>query len=299
MITLPKSIEIVEVGPRDGLQDEPTVLSTSSKLAYAEAVIAAGIRRIEVASFVNPSRVPQMADAEAMIAGLADHTDARLIGLVLNDRGLDRALSTAIPEINVVVITTDSFSLANQGMDSASAMRMATAVVARAHAAGLRTGVTVSAAFGCPYEGEVPPARVLDIAQAIADAGADEISLADTIGSAVPTRTEELVAAVLASTALPVRVHFHNSRNTGLANAVAAIGAGATALDASTGGIGGCPFAPKATGNIATDDLVYMLERMGHRTGIDLATLLPTAAFLGEQLGHEVPALLPRAGTFP
>src|SRR3954470_11870841 len=215
--TLPQSIEIVEVGPRDGLQDEPTVVSTSAKLAYAEAVIAAGIKRIEVASFVNPSRVPQMADAEAMIAGLAGNAQARLIGLVLNDRGLDRALATGIPEINVVVITTDSFSHANQGMDSATALAMATAVVERARAAGLRTGVTVSAAFGCPYEGEVPQERVLELARAIADCGANEISLADTIGSAVPNRTADLVGAVLESTALPVRVHLHNSRNTGLA----------------------------------------------------------------------------------
>src|SRR3954453_20373148 len=219
---MPTTIEIVEVGPRDGLQDEPGIVSTEDKIAYIQGTVRAGIARVEVASFANPKRVPQMADAEAVIAGLAG-TDLRPIGLVLNERGLNRALATGIGEINAVVVVTDTFSRENQGMSTADATAMWKQVATRARLGGVRAGVTLSASFGCPFEGEVPAARVLEIAKAVADAGADEISLADTIGAAVPTQTEDLVAAVAEATGVPVRVHLHNSRNPGLANAVAAI----------------------------------------------------------------------------
>jgi len=293
-----RTIEIVEVGPRDGLQDEPAIVSTEDKIAYIQQTVRAGIERVEVASFANPKRVPQMADAEAVIARLAD-TRLRPIGLVLNERGLDRALAAGIGEINAVVVVTDTFSRENQGMSTAEATAMWKRVATRAHEAGVRAGVTLSAAFGCPFEGEVPSARVIEIAKAVADAGADEIALADTIGAAVPTQTEDLVAAVAEATGVPMRVHLHNSRNTGLANAVAAIRGGAQALDASTGGIGGCPFAPGATGNIATEDLVHMLEHMGVSTGADVDVLLETVAFVERIVGHPVPGMLSKAGVFP
>jgi hydroxymethylglutaryl-CoA lyase len=285
-MTLPRSIEIVEVGPRDGLQDED-VVATDVKIAYAEALIAAGVRRIEVASFVNPKRVPQMADSEEVVHRLSSHAESgvRLIGLVLNERGLDRALETALAEINIVVVVSDTFSNANQGMDSAAALAMARTVVGRATAAGLRTGVTLSAAFGCPYEGDVPADRVLGIAREVAAMGTHEVSLADTIGVAVPNQTEDLVAAVLADTGLPVRVHLHDSFGAGLANAVAALAGGATALDSSTGGLGGCPFAPGASGNVATENLVRMLERMGVSTGIDLAAINDAAQAIRDEIG--------------
>jgi len=292
------SVEIVEVGPRDGLQDESRIVSTEDKLAYIEHAVRAGIERVEVASFANPARVPQMADAEAVIAGLAG-TSLRPIGLVLNERGLDRALATGIGEINTVVVVTDTFSRENQGMSTAEAAAMSDRVARRARDAGLRTGVTLSASFGCPFEGVVPAERVVALARQVADAGVDEISLADTIGAAVPTQTEDLVAAVAAATGVAIRVHLHNSRNTGLANAVAAIRGGAKALDASTGGIGGCPFAPGATGNIATEDLVHMLEGMGISTGANVELLLQTVALVERIVGHAAPGMLSKAGLFP
>ncbi|MBI5087720.1 MAG: hydroxymethylglutaryl-CoA lyase [Actinobacteria bacterium] len=294
---MPSSVEIVEVGPRDGLQDEQQPVSTADKIAFVEASARAGIRRVEVASFVNPRRVPQMADAEAVIAGL-DGTGVDAIGLVLNERGLDRALATGIREINTVVIVTDTFSRENQGMSTADAISMWQVVSSRARRAGIRAGVTLSAAFGCPFEGRVKAAHVRAVAEMVAE-GADEISLADTIGSAVPTQTEDLVSLVAAATGKPIRVHLHNSRSSGLANAVGALLGGATALDASTGGIGGCPFAPAATGNIATEDLVAMLDGMGVATGIDLEILLETVADVERMIGYTAPGMLGKAGIFP
>jgi hydroxymethylglutaryl-CoA lyase len=297
-VTLPASVEIVEVGPRDGLQDEPTVVSTDHKLAYIEAVVRAGVRRVEAVSFASPKRVPQMADADAVLDGLRN-AGVSVIGLVLNDQGMDRAIAGAVDEVNVVVIASDTFSERNQGMDTAAALAMGQRVTERARAHSMRAGVTISAAFGCPFEGLVPSDRVVQLAVGAASAGATEISLADTIGCAVPTQTEDLVAAVAAATRLPVRVHLHNSRNTGLANAVAALLGGATALDASTGGIGGCPFAPGATGNIATEDLAHMLARMGIATGLDLVLLLEAVELLEGILGRPIPGMLAKAGIFP
>lgn len=291
-------IEIVEVGPRDGLQDEPAIVATADKIAYINDAIAAGVRRVEGVSFASPKHVPQMADAEAVISGLGSKR-AHLIGLVLNVRGMDRAIAAGIAEVNAVLIVTDTFSQRNQGMSSAEATAMALAVVDRAKEHGIRVGVTLSAAFGCPFEGVVDPSRVVSIAERLAAGGVDELSLADTIGCAVPNQTEDLTGAVVAATRLPLRIHLHNSRNTGLANAVAAINGGATALDASLGGIGGCPFASGATGNIATEDLVHMLDRMGIETGLDLDTLLRGVERLDAVLGRTTPGMLSRSGRFP
>ena len=294
-------VEVLEVSPRDGLQNDPALLSTGQKVELVSRCVAAGARRVEVASFVNPARVPQMADAEAVIAGTAQLPGLSGIGLVLNDRGLERALATAVSEVNVVVVSTDTFSQRNSGMPTSAAVEMAGRVVATAKAAGLRTSVTLAAAFGCPFDGEVPPAHVADLAGRVAATGVDEVAIADTIGVAVPHDVR--ARADLVRAALPggvrLRAHFHNTRNTGYANALAAVEAGVQVLDASLGGIGGCPFAPKATGNIATEDLVYALERSGVPTGFDLDALMLAAEWLGEQFARPVPGLLSRAGAFP
>jgi hydroxymethylglutaryl-CoA lyase len=294
-------ITIVEVSPRDGLQNESVVLSTDAKVELITQLVEAGARRVEAVSFAHPRLVPAMADAEAVMERVPRAEGVSYAGLVLNRRGLDRALGAGVDEVNVVVGVTDSFSQRNQNMSTGEAMRQAVEVIAGARDAGLLTTLTLSVAFGCPFEGEVPAERVVSLAKQGADAGVDELCLGDTIGVGVPAQVRELTAGVRAAVgaAPPLRYHFHNTRNTGFANAFAAVLDGVRVLDSSAGGIGGCPFAPNATGNIATDDLVYLLERMGMGTGFDLDRLLPTAAYLSEQLGHEVPALLPRAGVFP
>lgn len=291
---------IVEVSPRDGLQNDPAVLSTATKVELINRCVASGVARIEVASFVNPARVPRMADAEAVIAGL-EPGKSSYIGLVLNERGFHRARQTALDEINLVVMVTDEFSQRNQGMPTAAAMATVAAVVPLAQEAGLRTSVTMSASFGCPYTGEVPVSLVADIAGELSTTGVAEIAIADTIGVAVPADVRARISAVREAVAptTALRAHFHNTRNTGYANALAAAEAGVTVLDSSLGGIGGCPFAPKATGNIATEDLVYALERSGFDTGLDLDELCRASQWLSEQLGRPVPALLPQAGPFP
>jgi hydroxymethylglutaryl-CoA lyase len=294
-------VTIVEVSPRDGLQNEAVVLSTDAKVELVTRLVQAGARRVEAVSFAHPRLVPAMADAEAVMERLPRADGVAYAGLVLNRRGLDRALAAGVDEVNVVVCVSDTFSRRNQNASTEESMQAAAEVLVRAREHGLFTTLTLATSFGCPFEGEVDPDRVAGLAARAAAAGAQELCLADTIGVGVPSQVAELATRVrdVVGKAPPLRFHFHNTRNTGFANAVAALQQGARVLDASAGGIGGCPFAPKATGNIATDDLVYLLERMGLGTGFDLEALLPTAAFLGRQLGHEVPALLPRAGPFP
>ena len=293
-------IDIVEVGPRDGLQSEPGVLPTAAKIEFIERAIAAGIRRIEVTSFVNPKRVPQMADAEAVLAGLPRREGVHYIGLVLNRRGLERAMAAGCNEIGMAVVASDTFNQRNQGVTTDESIAAWLDIAAAARQAGIRPQVTVSAAFGCPFEGEVPAQRVVDIVRRVAEAGPFEIALADTIGVGVPAQVLELVGRVReAVPGVALRCHFHNTRNTGLANAFAAVQAGVTTLDASLGGIGGCPFAPAATGNIPTEDLVYMLQRSGYETGISLAEAIATGRWLQEQLGRPVPGMLVKAGDFP
>ena len=294
-----QQVEVVEVGPRDGLQNEDVVLDSSAKVAYIEALVAAGLRRIEAVSFVHPGRVPQMADAEAVMAAVPRPPGVRYAGLVVNRRGLDRALAAGVDEVNVIVVATETFCQRNQGMTIEEAISSFAGIAGAAKAAGLAVTLTVGAAFGCPFDGEVPPARVAGIVRRCVDAGADEVALADTIGVGVPRDVRVLTEAVREVTPIPLRFHFHNTRNTGYANALAAVEAGAAALDASSGGIGGCPFAPAATGNIATEDLAYALRRTGVQTGITLDRVLAAADYVGERLGHPGPALLRRAGHLP
>jgi len=294
-------VNIVEVGPRDGLQSEPETLSTGNKRKFVELAIEAGIRRLEVASFVHPKRVPQMADAEALIDVLPERDDVSYIGLVMNERGLDRALDTSVHEVGMVIVATDSYNRKNQGVPTAESVEAWLAIANRAKGNGKRANVMISSAFGCPYEGEVPVSRVVDIAKRVVEVGPAELGIADSIGVAVPSQVSELVAALRDALGdeLPFRIHLHNTRNTGLANAQAAVDAGVTSIDASIGGIGGCPFAPAATGNIPTDDLVYMLSRSGIDTGVSLDGVVAASRWLEAELGRTVPAMLPKAGGFP
>jgi hydroxymethylglutaryl-CoA lyase len=295
-----RSITLVEVGPRDGLQSEPEILSTDSKAEFIGKAIDAGIRRLEVASFVHPKRVPQMADAEALIERLPDHDGVSYIGLIMNERGLDRALETKIDEIGMVVLSTDSYNRKNQGVDIDDSVRAWGEMAKRAQQNGLRANVMISSAFGCPYEGEVKVERIVELAKRVVAAYPAELGIADSIGVAVPGQVADLLGRVRDVIGdLPLRCHFHNTRNTGLANAQAAVESGVTYLDASIGGIGGCPFAPAATGNIPTDDLLYMLDRSGVETGVSLEKIIGVSRWLEQQLGRGVPALLPKAGMFP
>jgi hydroxymethylglutaryl-CoA lyase len=293
-------IEIVEVAPRDGLQNERAMVSTADKIALVDRAMAAGLRRIEVASFVNPARVPQMADAEAVVAGLAGRPGLRRSGLVLNRRGLERALRAGVEEISFVIVASETFSQRNQGASTAQSLDAWADIAAVAHREQVQVGAVVAAAFGCPFEGEVPVARVASLVSEIAVHAPAEITLADTIGVASPADVSaRFAAAAAAAPGATLRAHFHNTRNTGLANAYAALLSGVRVLDASIGGIGGCPFAPAATGNIPTEDLCYMLQRMGYVADIDLAALTAIADWLQGVVGHPVPAMLGRAGLFP
>ena len=294
-------IEILEVSPRDGLQNEKTILATEDKVELVERAVRAGARRIEVTSFVNPARVPQMADADELMTALPRHEGVRYAGLVMNRRGLDRALARNVDEIDVVVVATDTFCQRNQGMSTAEACETAAELVAEARAAGVSSTITVGASFGCPFEGEVPTDRLREVVQRVVDAGPDELALADTIGVAVPSDVKARLglARELAGPDMPLRVHLHDTRHTGVANAVAAVESGVATLDASIGGAGGCPFAPNATGNVATEDLVYLFDRMGIASGLDLASTTATAAWLEERLGTPLPGALLRAGNFP
>lgn len=293
-------VGIVEVSPRDGLQNERALLETGDKIELIARAVAAGARRIEAVSFVHPKLVPAMADAEAVMSSVERAPGVSYIGLVLNRRGYDRAVAAGVDEVNVVVPASDGFAKANQNSTTDALTDVAEEILAEAASTGLFASTTIATSFGCPFDGEVDPDRVIEVARRSAAAGAREIAIADTIGVGVPTQVRALLDGVrsVAPDAL-MRAHFHNTRNTGFANAVAALESGVDWLDASNGGIGGCPFAPAATGNIATEDLVYLLHRMGHDTGLDLDALLPIAAFLSDALGYRVPALLPRAGTFP
>lgn len=291
---------VLEVGPRDGLQNEARVLSPDDRIAFIARCVDAGARRIEAVSFVNPGRVPQMAGAEEVMAGVPRRDGVSYSGLVLNRRGLDRALDAGVDEVNVVLVASDTFSVRNQGSTMAGMLDAWDGIAAAAHDAGVPAGVTIAAAFGCPFEGETPPERVAEIARRAHAAGAFEIAIADTIGVGVPAQVRDLTARVRAAApGTPLRFHFHNTRNTGYANALTAVDLGVTTLDASTGGFGGCPFAPAATGNIATEDLLYALHRSGVETGIDMDAVAATGTWLADLLGTPAPALLGRAGGYP
>lgn len=297
---MPDFVEIVDVSPRDGLQSQPALVSTEDKLALINRLLDAGVRRMEVASFVNPKRVPQMADAEQVVSGLPQRNDARFIGLVLNLRGFERAAACGIGEINCAVVASDAFNQRNQGATTEETMAVIEALTRQAQAAGMGMGVTISAAFGCPFEGEVPKERVARLAQRLAALGYEEISLADTIGAAGPSDVTALLRRIRQlEPELRLRCHFHNTRNTAVANVYAALQEGVRSFDASCGGVGGCPFAPAATGNVGTEDLLYMINRMGLETGIDITKIIATAKWLEGPLQTTMPAMVTRAGLFP
>ena len=296
------ALNVVEVSPRDGLQNDPADAPAQVKVELILRCIAAGARRIEVASFVSPKAVPKMADAEQVLEGLraAGPLDASLIGLVVNERGVRRAVAAGVDEVNAVVVVTDTFSRANQSTTTEQTLAALGDLVGASHSAGLPISVTLSAAFGCPFEGEVPLGRVVEVAAAVAALGPDEIALADTVGAAVPADVRERIPPVRDAIGdVALRAHFHDTRNTGVANALAAYESGVGTLDASLGGAGGCPFAPGATGNVATEDLVYLFERSGITTRMSLDRLIDTSRWLSSELGHPLPAMLSRAGPFP
>ena len=298
-------IQVVEVGPRDGLQNEKTVLDPAVRADLVRRLEAAGAKRIEAVSFVHPRYVPQMAGAEDVMAALPHRPGRSRIGLVLNGKGYDRALAAGVDEVNVSVSVTNGFGLKNQGLAVKDQLVMLGGIVARRDNAKAIEGAPslsamISCVWGCPFDGEVSADQVADMVGAIAQMGVHEIGLADTIGAGDPWAvTTKVEAARAAAPNATLRLHFHDTRNTGLANAYAAIEAGIDVLDASVGGIGGCPFAPGATGNIATEDLVYMLERGGYSTGYDLDAMIGTARWIGQAIDRPAPSALSRAGGFP
>lgn len=299
-------IEIVEVGPRDGLQNEKTILTPEVRLEFVRRLEAAGAKRIEAVSFVHPKYVPQMAGAEEVMAGLPHEAGRSRIGLVLNGKGYDRALDTPVDEVNVSLSVSEGFGLKNQGLAPKEQLQMLSEIVAgRANAQGAGENVpslsaTLSCVWGCPFDGEISVDQVSDMVGAIAELGLKEIALADTIGVADPwSVTRKIEAARKVAQEAKLRLHFHDTRNTGLANAYAGVEAGIDILDASVGGIGGCPFAPGATGNLATEDLVYALQRGGFETGYDLNALIETAQWIGQNINRPLPSALSRAGQFP
>jgi hydroxymethylglutaryl-CoA lyase/(R)-citramalyl-CoA lyase len=292
------TLVICDVGPRDGLQNEAAILEPPVRAELCRRLAAAGLPRVEVASFVNPKLVPQMAGAEEVLGALGgDHPGTVYAGLVLNQRGYERALAAGVDEVHYAFGVTESFNRRNQNAGVQESLAVAKQLAERARADATPYTVTLSVAFGCPFEGEVSAARVLELAEALLELPPRELVLGDTIGVAVPSQVRELVSGLERLGANP-GCHFHNTRNTGIANALAALEAGATYLDASVGGAGGCPFAPRATGNIATEDLVYLLSGMGVPTGIDLAALIETSQWLSERLQKELPGMVAKAGSF-
>jgi hydroxymethylglutaryl-CoA lyase len=293
-------LAFVEVSPRDGLQNEPEILSTPVKLALIDRVVAAGFGRLEAGSFVNPAKVPQMADTPEVFAALKPRTDATFIALALNLRGLERAIAAGAKEVNYVFCCSDGFSIRNNGAPVAETLTVWPEVRAKAAAANVRLSATLSTAFGCPFDGEVPVSQMAKVVETVAKEQPFEIALADTIGVASPADVKARFKAAMAiAPGVQWRAHFHNTRNTALANAVAAVEQGVRVLDGSLAGIGGCPFAPGAAGNVPTEDMLYMFERMGFETGINLDLAIETARFIGHSLGKATPGMVSRAGKFP
>jgi isopropylmalate/homocitrate/citramalate synthase len=292
------TIEIIEVSPRDGLQNEKLLVSTADKLELIRRAQAAGVRRMEAVSFANPKRVPQMADAEAVMQGVTRSEDEGYIGLLLNRRGLDRAIAAGCREVNYVICATDSFSTRNQAMTTAESLAAWLEVATAAKAAGIRASVTIAASFGCPFEGEVAAPHVLALAEKALAGDPCELAFADTIGCGAPNQVTDIVTQ--GTRLFPnIRLHFHNTRNTGLAKVGAAVAAGAKSIDSGIAGAGGCPFAPGATGNVATEDVVYMLERMGVKTGLDLPALVEAGRWLSTIIDRPNQSGVGRAGIFP
>ena len=292
------SLVICDVGPRDGLQNEAKTLPPSIRADLCDRLAAAGLKRMEAASFVNPKLVPQMAGAEEVMAALQRKPGVVYAGLALNEKGYERAVQAGVDEVHYAFSAADEFGRRNQNATTEEGLKTALSLVARARSDRMPITVTLSVAFGSPFDGPTPPERVLSIVEHLMAVPPDEICLADTIGVGVPSQVHELVRGAR-SIGATVGAHFHNTRNTGYANAAAALEEGVVSLDASVGGAGGCPFAPNATGNIATEDLVYLLRGLGVETGIDLDSLIATSRWLGSQLGKELPGMLARAGDYP
>ncbi len=292
------SVTICDVGPRDGLQNEPDVLAPEVRAELVDRLVGAGLPLVEVASFVDSRRVPQMAGAEEVVSALGRKPGAVYAGLALNERGYERLVAAGLDEVRYAFGATESFNRRNQNAAVEDSLQAGVRIAERARADGLRVGITISVAFGCPFEGAVDESRVLELAVRVAAARPDTLLLADTIGVGTPRQVRRLVECA-SKLGVPVGGHFHNTRNTGYANAVAAFEAGATVLDASVGGLGGCPFAPRATGNIATEDLVYLLHGDGIETGIDLDALLRVSEWLESVLGRQLEGQVYRASAFP
>lgn len=298
-------VQILEVAPRDGLQNEAGIVATADKIALVERAISYGARRIEVASFANPKRVPQMADAEAVIAGLPDDQRVRYTALCMNVRGVERAIATrahgrGVDEAGCVIVATDRFGLANQGQTLAEGIVANREMIALAKSAGLKAQVTIAASFGCPFEGAVPPERPLEIAAEMVDAGAEEIAFADTIGVGIPGQVGRMIARAFERLGrdFPIRVHLHDTRGLATANAWAAYQAGCRIFDSALGGLGGCPFAPGAAGNVATEELLYLFGHSGVETGFDMTAVLSANAWFAEIMGRTLPSRVGRAGDF-
>jgi isopropylmalate/homocitrate/citramalate synthase len=285
-------ISICEVGPRDGLQNERDVLPPETRAELVNRLAAAGLPVVEAVSFVSAERVPQMAGAEEVVSGIERHDATVYAGLALNEKGYDRLREAGLDEVRFAVAATESFSTRNANASVEEAVAGAERVLARAREDGVRSTATISVSFGCPFEGRVDPGTVVALAERLSTA--DDVVLADTIGVATPGQVRKLIEESKAS-----GFHGHNTRNTGFANAYAALEAGATTLDSSIGGLGGCPFAPRATGNVATEDLVYMLEGDGVETGIDLTALIAISEWLEGLLGRPLEGQVYRAGRFP
>ena len=291
------TIDICDVAPRDGLQNDPSPLSPAVRAELVNRLVDAGVAHVEVASFVSPKLVPRMARAEEVVQGIDRRPGVTYSGLVLNARGYERLAACGLDDVHMSVAASETLNRRNQNASIDESLADVGAIIGRAHAADRRVVIIVAASFGCPFEGVVDPARVLDVAERAIGAGADEIVFADTIGVGVPAQVRELVSRGR-QFGVPVGVHLHDTRGTGLANAYAAIESGVSGLDASVGGVGGCPFAPGATGNIATEDLVYLLHGEGESTGIDLDALIGVSHWLADQLGHDIPGRVSRAGDF-
>jgi len=278
----PKRVTICEVGPRDGLQNEAQTVAAADKVRYIEMLVEAGIRVIEATSFVSPAAVPQLADADEVFPAIRKREGVRYITLVPNERGLDRAIAAGVREIAVFTAASETFAQRNIRMSIETSLATFGRVIERAHAAGMRVRASVSTAFGCPFEGDVPPANVVRVSQALLDAGADMLSIADTIGVGTPNQVVDVVNALLAAK-IPLErfgLHFHDTRGTALANIMAGLQLGVREYDSSAGGLGGCPFAPGATGNVATEDVVYLLHGMGIETGVDIDKLRDASRFI-------------------
>ena len=295
------TIDICEVGPRDGLQSEPRIWSVDERIELIDRLSATGVKRIEAVSFVNPRRVPQMAAAEDVMAGVKRPDGVTFVGLALNLRGVERAIGAGVDEVRYAVVASETFNRKNQGSSIDDTLRSYRDMAGSVTAAGLRLSAVVAAAFGCPFEGEVALSKVTDLARVLVGEGAQDIYLADTIGAAVPNQVAERIAVTrdVVGGAVTLGCHLHNTRNTGFANAVAAVQAGVRLLDSSVGGIGGCPFAPRATGNIATEDLCFLLRNMGYETGVDVDAVIEVARWAETSFDAPLPGQVMKAGLFP